>query len=57
METNTAQGNDSGNSEFKGMKNCEGDERDEGTGEVEPDMFDLLCSRNPGESDFYRFYI
>lgn len=51
METNAAQGNDSGNNGFKGMKNCEGGE---GTGEVESDMLDLLCSRNTGESDFYR---
>lgn len=48
METNAAQGTDSGNNGFRGMKNCEGDE---GSGEVESDMFDLLCSRNPGESD------
>lgn len=34
------------------MKNCEGGE---GTGEVESDVFDLLCSRNTGESDVYRF--
>lgn len=44
METNAADGNDSGNEGLKAMNNCESDE---GTVELGSDMLDLLYFNSP----------